>query len=85
MATIQILGTGCSRCGHLLANAQLAVQAAGRTDTVEKITDIVRILEFRPAALPALAIDGQVVTAGSVPTPAQLQDLLVSHLGKAGA
>lgn len=78
MSTIQVLGIGCSRCGHLLVNAQRATQAAGRTDTVERVTDFVRILDFTPAALPALAIDGKVVTAGSIPTPAQIQVLLAT-------
>jgi len=80
MATIQILGTGCSRCGHLLVNAQRAVAAAGRADTVEKITDIAKIWEFHPLALPALAIDGKVLSAGSVPTSAQIQTWLETHV-----
>lgn len=82
MATLQILGMGCSRCGHLLVNAQRAVQTAGRTDTVEKVTDFEKILEFNPTALPALAINGKVVTAGSIPTPAQIQTLLVNSAAR---
>jgi small redox-active disulfide protein 2 len=78
MATIQILGTGCSRCRHLLVNARRAVQAAGRTDTVEKIRDFARIVEFNPSALPALVINGKVVTTGSIPSPAQIQTLLAT-------
>ena len=61
MATVQILGTGCSKCTHLFKNAEDAVQARGRGDRVEKIEDIVRILDFSPSALPAMAIDGKVV------------------------
>jgi small redox-active disulfide protein 2 len=76
MATIQILGTGCSRCGHLAANAAQAVNDAGRSDAVEKVTDIMQILSFRPLALPALAINGKVVSAGSVPNPKQIQQFL---------
>jgi small redox-active disulfide protein 2 len=68
MATIQILGTGCSKCGYLAANAQQAVQDAGREDVIEKVTDIVKILDFSPTALPALAINGRVVTAGTLPS-----------------
>lgn len=44
MATIQILGTGCSNCGYLAANAQRALQDAGRDDVIEKITDLVKAL-----------------------------------------
>jgi small redox-active disulfide protein 2 len=76
MATIQILGTGCSRCGDLAANAVKAVQDDGRDDVVEKVTDIIQILSFQPPALPALAINGKVVSAGNVPTPEQIQQFL---------
>lgn len=73
MTMIQVLGTECSRCGYLLRNAQQAVTTAGRSDTVEKVTDINRILQFNPVAL---VIDGKVVTAGGMLTPTQIQNLL---------
>ena len=76
MATIQILGTGCSKCGYLATNAQKAVQDAGRDDVIEKITDIVKILDVSPMALPALAINGKVVTAGTLPSPEQIRQFL---------
>jgi small redox-active disulfide protein 2 len=76
MATIQILGTGCSRCGHLAASAAKAVKDQGRDDVVEKVTDIMQILSFQPPALPALAINGKVVSSGIVPTPKQIQQFL---------
>ena len=46
MATIQVLGTGCSKCGHLLKNAEEAVSQLNRNDSVEKVDDIVKILDF---------------------------------------
>ena len=79
MATIQILGTGCSKCGHLQKNAEQAVRELDRGDVVEKIEDIVRILDFSPSALPAMAIDGKVVTSGILSTPAQIQELIKAH------
>ena len=82
MATIQILGTGCSKCTHLFKNAEDAVQTLGRGDRVEKIEDIVRILDFSPSALPAMAIDGKVVTSGMLSTSKQIQDLLEAHSPK---
>jgi small redox-active disulfide protein 2 len=82
MATVQILGTGCSKCTHLFKNAEDAVQTRGRGDRVEKIEDIVRILDFSPSALPAMAIDGKVVTSGMLSTSKQIQDLLEAHSSK---
>jgi small redox-active disulfide protein 2 len=63
---IQILGTGCSKCKYLFQAAEQAVKESGVSATVEKVTDISQILEYSPWALPALAIDGQVKTAGQV-------------------
>jgi len=85
MVTIQVLGTGCRRCGHLATNAQQAVQDAGRNDVVEKITDIVKILDFAPMALPALAINGRVVTAGTLPSPEQIRHFIETSTESAGA
>ena len=82
MATIQILGTGCSKCTHLFKNAEDAVQTLGRSDRVEKIEDIGRILDFSPSALPAMAIDGKVVTSGMLSTSKQIQELLQAHSSK---
>ena len=76
MATIQVLGTGCSKCGHLLKNAEKAVSQLNRNDSVEKVDDIVRILDFTPNALPALAVDGTVVFAGSLPSVAEICEVI---------
>ncbi|MCA9157642.1 MAG: thioredoxin family protein [Planctomycetales bacterium] len=68
MAKVQVLGTGCSRYGYLLKNAQAAASERQSGDTVEKIDDIMQVLEFNPSALPALAIDGKVVSVGKLPS-----------------
>lgn len=70
---IQILGTGCLKCGHLYQAAEQAVRLAGVPATVEKVTDINQILELAPWALPALAIDGKVKSAGKVLSSEEVQ------------
>ena len=80
MATLEVLGMGCRSCIGLLKNAEEAVRQAGRSDTVTKVTDYDRILALNPWALPALAIDGRVVIAGRIATPAELRTLLVYEL-----
>lgn len=78
MAAIQVLGTGCAKCTQLVKSAQKAVDELGRGDTVEKIIDIMKVFEFAPSALPALAIDGKVVSSGTLLTHDQIKQLLVS-------
>jgi len=76
MAKVQVLGTGCSKCGYLFKNAQAAANERQAGDMVEKIDDIMQVLEFNPVALPALAIDGKVVTAGTLPSPTEIKQLI---------
>lgn len=76
MAKVQVLGTGCSKCGYLLKNAETAVDERQAGDSVEKVDDIMQVLEFNPSALPALAIDGKVVSAGTLPSPAEIKQLI---------
>jgi small redox-active disulfide protein 2 len=78
MALIQVLGTGCSKCQVLASNAAQAVHQSQREDRIEKVTDIVKILDFSPAALPALAIDGRVVSAGVLLSPDDIRKLLAA-------
>jgi len=76
MAKVQVLGTGCSKCGHLLKNAQVAAQERNTGDVVEKVDDIMQVLEFSPSALPALAIDGKIVAAGTLPSSTEIKQLI---------
>ena len=46
MRTIQVLGTGCSKCKTLAANAEQAVKEAGIDAQVVKVQDIAQILTF---------------------------------------
>jgi small redox-active disulfide protein 2 len=76
MAKVQALGTGCSKCCYLFKNAEAAAAERQAGDTVEKVDDIMQVLEFNPSALPALAVNGKVVTAGTLPSPAEIKQLI---------
>lgn len=69
---IQILGTGCAKCNDLLANAETAIKNSGVMAEVEKITAINDIMKFGVMTTPALAIDGKVVSAGKLLSPAEI-------------
>jgi small redox-active disulfide protein 2 len=61
---IQILGTGCSKCKQLMANAEAAVKALGIEATIEKVEEIQDIMKFGVMTTPALVVDGTVKSAG---------------------
>ncbi len=74
--TIQILGTGCAKCKALEASAIEAVKALATDDEVVKITDLDEIMDMGVMVTPALAIDGDVKSAGKVLTPAQVTEFI---------
>lgn len=69
---IQILGTGCPKCKALEASAIEAVKKLASKDQVIKVTDLDEIMEMGVMMTPALAIDGEVKSAGKVLTPDQI-------------
>ncbi len=63
---IQILGTGCPKCKTLEANARQAIETGGIDAAIEKVTEIDRIMDMGVMMTPALAIDGEVKSAGKI-------------------
>lgn len=78
MATLEVLGMGCRSCVALLKNAEEALRQEGRGEVVEKVSDYSRILALAPWALPALAVDGKVVVACRIASPAEIRGWLPS-------
>jgi small redox-active disulfide protein 2 len=75
MIHIQVLGLGCPRCANLARRAEIAAQQLGKVYRLEKVNDLVRILEFG-VAVPALVVNGVVRATGAVPTVAEIQETL---------
>ena len=73
---IQILGTGCPKCKTLFANAEEAVKALGIEAQIEKVEKITDIMAFGVMSTPALAVDGEVKSAGKVLDVEEVKRLL---------
>ena len=78
---VQILGTGCARCKLLTANAEKAVLELGFKAEIEKVTEISEILKFQILMTPGLAINGKVKSAGRVPVPEEIRQMLIEEGG----
>ncbi|MGA8041856.1 MAG: thioredoxin family protein [Terracidiphilus sp.] len=78
---VQILGTGCARCKLLTANAEKAVQDLGLQAEIEKVMEISEILKFQILMTPGLAINGKVKSAGRVPAPEEIRQMLIEEGG----
>jgi small redox-active disulfide protein 2 len=76
---IKILGPGCPKCKTLEKVTREAVTEAGITATIEKVEDIVKIMEYHVMHTPVLVIDEKVVLSGQVPTIKQVKEILVKN------
>ena len=73
---IEILGSGCLKCKMLTENASKAVKEAGIDAEIVKVTEIEEIVKMGVMMTPALAVDGEVRSAGKVLTKDQIIDIL---------
>lgn len=73
---IEIYGSGCSKCKQTEKIVRLAVEELDSDATVEKVTDIMVIMEKGVVSTPALVIDGKVVLSGKVPTLEEAKTLI---------
>ena len=76
MRVIEVLGPGCPNCQALERNVRAALAGSGETAEVHHITDWAEIAGRGVISTPGLVIDGQVVSAGRIPTPAQVTEWL---------
>ena len=75
---IEILGSGCRSCNALEAATQQALRQLGINETVTKVTDYEQIASYGVMSTPALAIDGDLKTAGRVPTVDEIAGLITA-------
>ena len=73
---IEILGTGCSKCEALTNNVKAAVSKKGIFAQIEKVEDMVKIMEYGVMSTPALVIDKEVKSTGKVLNVDEIEKLL---------
>jgi len=76
---IKILGPGCPKCKTLEKVTREAVAETGIIATIDKVEDIVKIMEYRVMHTPGLVINGKVVLSGQVPTVNQVKEILIKN------
>ncbi|MBP7564167.1 MAG: TM0996/MTH895 family glutaredoxin-like protein, partial [Candidatus Cloacimonetes bacterium] len=70
------LGTGCAKCKKLEENALKAIAETGIDASVEKVSDLNKIMDYGVMMTPALVIDEKVVSAGKLLSAGDIANLI---------
>lgn len=73
---LQVLGSGCAECKTLSQHAEAAAQALGLEYELEKVTDLNAIIDAGVTRTPALAVNGEIKSAGKVLSVDDIKALL---------
>lgn len=76
---IEILGTGCTKCKALEEATKQAVSKSGKFAQIEKVEDIMKIMEYSVVSTPGLVIDGKVVSTGKLLSVDEIVELLKAY------
>ncbi|NQT76875.1 MAG: TM0996/MTH895 family glutaredoxin-like protein [Bacteroidetes bacterium] len=73
---IKILGTGCPKCNSLEKLTRKVLSETGIDAEIEKVEDIMEIMNYGIMKTPALVINGEVKISGRLPSDKELKELL---------
>lgn len=76
---IKILGPGCPKCKTLEKVTRIAVEETGIDATIEKVEDIIKIMEYNVMSTPVLVINEKIVLRGQVPNVNQVKEILINN------
>jgi small redox-active disulfide protein 2 len=83
MLNIKILGSGCENCKRLAWLTERAAQHLGIEVQIVKVTEYPDIMAYNVMSTPGLVINEKVVSAGRVPSEAEITKLLTTALESA--
>jgi small redox-active disulfide protein 2 len=81
---IKVLGPGCQRCTKLYEETAKILQQLGLQADLTKVADMEEILKYRILATPGLVIDGEVKSAGRIPSAAEITTWIATAATKSG-
>ncbi|HPG41752.1 MAG TPA: thioredoxin family protein [bacterium] len=69
---VKVLGTGCPKCQELEKRVKTVAGNNNIDIQLEKVTDLQKIMSYGIMMTPGLVIDGEVKSAGKLPSEAEI-------------
>jgi small redox-active disulfide protein 2 len=85
MLTIKVLGSGCPNCKRVEALTRHVLSKLGLEAEIIKVTDHNQIAGYTILATPGLVINEQVVSAGRIPSEAEIMSWFAEAAGGTGS
>ncbi len=80
MLTIKVLGPGCANCKKLEAITRQAIDQMGLEAEIIKVTEYPDIMAYNIMSTPGLVINEKVVSAGRIPSQAEITTFVTNAL-----
>ena len=77
MKKIEILGTGCAKCTKLYDLVEKTATEENIEFTIEKVSEVNKIMDYGVMMTPALVIDGSVKIVGKIPSKDEIVEFLI--------
>ncbi len=78
MLNVKVLGAGCANCKRLEQSVRRVAEANSLALDIEKVTDYEQIMTWNILQTPGLVVADKLVTAGRIPTDAEILRLLTA-------
>lgn len=73
---IKVLGTGCPKCQSMTNVVKEVVSENNIDATIEKVEDIMEIMQYNVLSTPVLVVDEEIKIKGRVPSKDEVIELL---------
>jgi small redox-active disulfide protein 2 len=80
MLIIKVLGSGCENCKKVAELARQAAAQLGVEAQVIKVTEHSEIMQYKVLATPGLVVNEKLVSAGRIPSEAEITTWIVNAL-----
>lgn len=76
---IKVVGAGCEDCDTVYARVKECCVELNINEEIDKVEDLVEMVMLGVMSVPAIMIDGKIVSSGNVPSKEKIIELLKKY------